>query len=745
MKGSKSGAGSHQRIRIIPPTELRNFKKKREEPAAKRRMLAQNPSKSKNEELVKKKTTDALNKSKEIEKKLTEILKMVNPNQEENNEGIEEKLNKIQNLVQTVIQKDDQPSSSDRIIPHKNDQSVSKPRVSNQQRSKSRQFFQPDNFSECQFTKYFLIKFSETAKRNINPFKIIKEIETVTGSKPKELTGYNRSSFTIEIKDISQSSTIANVSQVDGHRCEIIPHPQFNAVKGLMYIEETEINDIQEFQDYLKQSYPTLTNITPAPFIRTRSETTQAFTIEFAQNSLPFSIYIPGERTDTRIYPFRNKPLLCKNCFRYNHLSKYCRSPSAICRNCGSNQHTVESCAAASPLCVNCQGDHPAGSKDCPTQKMEEEIIAISEAYKVNGMRARQIYANNNEYVEPPKIKFQTHFDIEMEEQQKRKTSPWILEKSLTHLIGSKPKSIRTKNKTTYTFEVKNEKESHSAQKITKLNNIEVKITANNSIKTEKGLAFLYGYNLSDAESYKESLAETLGAAKVETADWINPKNKNSRALLITFRDSLPSYISIPGEMNKTKIIPYRSRPLICRRCQQFHHTEKYCAGEVICRRCGDEGHAMDECTASKEMCAHCTGEHMAGDRRCVEFKFQEEVLAVQSRDRVSRAQAKVIVQRENPSIRMNYAETAGRKPQAAAKRARDATGNSPERSKRAEMDILVQSPSGRYYSTRITDPKYGTPQHVVDTDRTSESSTLVREESRAIFDSFIKDASSGQ
>ena len=51
---------------------------------------------------------------------------------------------------------------------------------------------------------------------------------------------------------------------------------------------------------------------------------------------------------------------------------------------------------------------------------------------------------------------------------------------------------------------------------------------------------------------------------------------------------------------------------------------------------------------------------HEAGNRACKEYKYEEELLAIQYRSRVSRAQASLIFNRENPQFRtMNYAKAA--------------------------------------------------------------------------------------
>ena len=115
-------------------------------------------------------------------------------------------------------------------------------------------------------------------------------------------------------------------------------------------------------------------------------------------------------------------------------------------------------------------------------------------------------------------------------------------------------------------------------------------------------------------------------------------------------------FISIPGEQAKTQVYAYKDRPQICKKCTKFYHGEKYCAEETRCAKCSEEGHRADSCNANPMNCPHYSGDHMAGNKNCTEFRKQEEVLAIQSNERVSRQQALAIYMRNNPNPNMNFA-----------------------------------------------------------------------------------------
>ena len=633
------------------------------------------------------------------------------------------------------------------------------------------------------YTKYFMLKITPSLKRKLNPYEILAAIAKKTGHKPKALTGYNALSYTIEVRDEDQGTKLGSTLKIEGSELDVCPHPFFNQTRGLIYVEDVQIDNVEEFQIFLKQKLENLTRITIAPFIKPRNPTTQVFILEFAQDNLPNSVYIPGERKDTTIYKLRNKPLMCNKCLQYGHPAKFCRPTSSQkCRRCANSGHDIADCTSTSPKCANCEGDHQAGHKDCPNHQREEKLVEIQQRCKVTARRARQILQNNNEHIQPIKTTYKTHFDIVMDKDLKRQFSPWLLEKSLTGTVGQKPKSIRSKNETTLTIEVSSEHQGNTLLALKTLNNIPIEVKTSNIGKLKKGLIYIYGYDVSDFPNFRESLKADLGVAEVELTPWIKPRNSLSQALLISFHDDTPQYITIPGEQAKTQVYPYKNRPQICKKCTNFFHGEKYCAGETRCARCSETGHRATTCNASPMKCPHCTGDHTAGNKDCPELKKQEEVLAIQSNEGVSRQQATILFLKNRPNANLNFAKalssiplikpktpTNANKPDkastssAAAKEAYQTAGppkvaatetragsSNPTKTapsirtpkkKVKTIEIVCQSPStGKIYKRTIEDPRRSPSPFDPDVDLTSENNPSVRSEAKRLFQEYDSD-----
>ena len=136
-----------------------------------------------------------------------------------------------------------------------------------------------DNLQEVQLNKYFIIKFNEQSKRQINSYAVISKKEA-TGNTPKSVTGNNRLSFTAVVRNADQSAKINSVTEVEGFSCEVQVHSKFCHSKGIIYIKEFDITDIEDFKFYLQENYP-IFDISPATFIKTRDPQTQAFLISY--------------------------------------------------------------------------------------------------------------------------------------------------------------------------------------------------------------------------------------------------------------------------------------------------------------------------------------------------------------------------------------------------------------------------------------------------------------------------------
>ena len=177
-----------------------------------------------------------------------------------------------------------------------------------------------------------------------------------------------------------------------------------------------------------------------------------------------------------------------------------------------------------------------------------------------------------------PKPISPTHFDVTFAIDHKRKISPFLLEKCIQNQTGTKPGTIRTKDTTTFIIEISSHKESVAMTILDKIHNYPIKTIINYTSDIQKGLIYIYGYDISSFEDFKTGLMNEHNLINVEEAIWMKPqRGNNAKPLILSFRRDLPAFIDVPGESIRTRVSEYSKRPILCLNCLQYGHSRSVC------------------------------------------------------------------------------------------------------------------------------------------------------------------------
>ena len=513
--------------------------------------------------------------------------------------------------------------------------------------------------SHEKYTKFLQLDFGETPRRQVNPYAVKEELEKATGEKIKSISGSNKFKLTLHTSSAMQTEKCLVIKELAGVSCKIVPHFRFNTCKGLIFLRQCVIEDMQDFKSNLREQCD-VESVEKADFIRTRPGVS-AYIVTFNLEQPPYSLYIPGELSDTTVNPYIPRPMICKKCFVYGHTMKYCKSEQMRCKKCSETGHEQKDCTSTEPKCFHCSGNHEIGFKECPKHTEEQKVLEIIEKEKVSFQRARQMLN------EKPVCRtatsgmpvFPTLFDVSLPKGIKRTINPWLVQKCIQQHTGKTPRRCRGKNNEddTYVIEVSTEQESNLMHTLEKIGDHNVKVKTNNTFDLQKGLIFVQGYDCLQFEQYKQGLSKQYGLANVEHAQWIKCKNNITNALLLSFQTELPSYLDIPGETMRTFVHEYKKRPTCCQNCLEYGHPKKICRENTRCQKCTSLDHTYPPCD-QEDKCMHCSQPHKTGHRTCQKYKVEEDLLAIQAKSRVSRNQAIVIYDQENPSGRtMNFAD----------------------------------------------------------------------------------------
>ena len=495
--------------------------------------------------------------------------------------------------------------------------------------------------------------FEGDAKRSVNPFKLEETVTDKSGFPPKRLFGINKSKVVVEL-DPRATGDITTLKEVDSTPCTVSLYAPFNTSRGLIYLRHFDASDkdsLPQFQSWLKTKYD-VASVTHAPFIKPRNPSTVPLIVTLNGNQLPFSLYIPGEESDTKVYPFRNKPMLCKKCTKYGHTAARCRSQVTTCMRCAATGHSAENCDPnIAPKCSHCQGDHMAGSRDCSRFQREQLLLQIQEDRKVSLRRAVQIDQDINP-TPSSNHSYPDVIDLTLKPEDKKTFTPWLLEKCITTVCGP-VSSIRSANASTFCVEVSSPKQSIALLALTHLHNKPVEAARSKRFICPKGLGYIYDYNLLQFDHFKSQLLARLPLSNIEVAPWIKSKNPSAIAVLFSFsQPEVPSFLDIPGEQALTKIYEFTNKPMFCKTCLEFGHTPKHCQQPPRCNRCTTSEIPHNNCVAPKPVCLYCAEDHFTGSRVCPQTKYEAEILALQTKERISRKQARLIVDQRNPHLK---------------------------------------------------------------------------------------------
>ena len=99
------------------------------------------------------------------------------------------------------------------------------------------------------------------------------------------------------------------------------------------------------------------------------------------------------------------------------------------------------------------------------------------------------------------------------------------------------------------------------------------------------------------------------------------------------------------------KLFPYIPRPMQCRRCFNFGHTDKFCRQtNSNCAFCSSPSHDIANCNKKSQqpVCKNCKGNHEASNKSCPIYKETEQALIVRVKEGKTFAQAVGLVRSRN-------------------------------------------------------------------------------------------------
>lgn len=184
----------------------------------------------------------------------------------------------------------------------------------------------------------------------------------------------------------NQSEEYRKITKIDNINVNVTRHDTMNSVQGTLILPEDEepINKTI-ILDSLQKRYKNVENIEiyEIPSKRDKNSSLKIAKVKFSGQNLPQKIKILGQNREIR--PYVPKPLQCRNCSKFGHTTKKCRS-KPVCAFCASIDHETV-WKHGTPKCVNCGQKHHARAKECSFYIYNTELKILQER---TGMTIRE-------------------------------------------------------------------------------------------------------------------------------------------------------------------------------------------------------------------------------------------------------------------------------------------------------------------------------------------------------------------
>jgi len=641
-------------------------------------------------------------------------------------------------------------------------------KMSNEMRKKTvrKTAFKPLSMEEIfapePFCKFFVISLPQSRKQSLCPFEIEKSLIMALGGQPVSLSNSGTDSLLVQVANKSQSTKIEQLTSLCELQCVVKKHDFFNTTRGLIYIYNTEFEEIESFKKGLIERYH-LQSVEEATWIKTRNPSTKVFLLSSYQDKLPEYVRIISEATTSRVYPYQDSPLRCKKCLKYGHTAKRCNS-DARCERC-SGHHTVDRCEEEDLKCFNCEGAHRAGSRDCPVLKKEESVLNMQKKMKVGRAEARTLVESGaSEMKGNSSEQFCEYYKINADSTLLRKKCPFRIEKYLTSKLDVRQENISS-DKRNYIIKCESKSQSNKAANLKTVLDIPCSVSLHEFFNQSKGLIYVKSFMMANEERFLAKLKSRFNLCDVVAAEWIKPRDEHTKPLLLTFNSSTPPYtIEIPGE--RLKVYEYLPRPLFCKRCLEYAHTQKRCGNAQRCQRCS-LAHKTENCRSGNLKCFHCEGDHPAGSSKCTVQTREQQITLIRYKEKVSWPEARQRYSSLFPDGETNFAKKTTVKASDTSMKRSETSPHVPENggmeqaqpskegatvTRKAESESLEKntmerekrrrnnSEEGNEESARKKILTLLSSNDVLLTDsdlESSETNQRVREEARRIFDEF--------
>ena len=231
--------------------------------------------------------------------------------------------------------------------------------------------------------------------------------------------------------------------------------------------------------------------------------------------------------------------------------------------------------------------------------------------------------------------------------------------KELNKTLRGKPKRVSELRDGSLLIEVSNEEQSREIKKLKTLDSIPVSVADHQHLNQIKGTIRYRNLPKYTDQNILKELEDQHVSDIYHITKKVNGINTSTNIYIVTFNAcELPAEITIGW--TRCIVKEYIPKPRRCFGCQRFGHGMRTCRSDKrICVRCNKEYHG-DHCTEDPR-CANCGEDHMASSTNCFYYNFEQETLAIQTREKMPYSEAKRKAKEKLIGVNKTYATVAAK------------------------------------------------------------------------------------
>lgn len=230
----------------------------------------------------------------------------------------------------------------------------------------------------------------ELPLKKLNIFALHKAIEGMAGT-PKSVKNLKSGDLLVEMTTKTHSENLLRTTLLAQIPVAVTPHNTMNFTK--VVIRCPQLNDMTE-EEIKTNLQPQ--GITKVDKMRTRNQDNGLYILTTKAQTVPESIKVGYLNCKTRLYI--PNPRRCFQCNLFGHTKQFCkRKPT--CGQCGQEGHEEKDCNNDA-MCINCKGSHSASDRNCPSWKVEKEILTIKFTENISFPEAKRKVQNSTPRVQ---------------------------------------------------------------------------------------------------------------------------------------------------------------------------------------------------------------------------------------------------------------------------------------------------------------------------------------------------------